>query len=123
MQKLLTLLITISFIGCAASKQETPRVKTTKSNKTYIKVMNTLDTSIHVHLKKPKQKPIYLGRVFSHEKKNFQVKGPFKSSSFKLIAKPIIGQTRTTTLKAPKSPGKLLAWNVGKKRSYNNVSE
>ena len=110
-------------IGCAGSKQKTPVARAKKPNKTYIRINNTLDTSIHVHLKRPKQRPLYLGRVFSHENKSFQVKGPFKSSQFTLIAKPIVGRTFATTMKSPKGPGKLLAWNVGKRRAHKTSAE
>ncbi len=123
MRYFVTLLIGFLFIGCAASSQKAPLAKAKKANKTYIRINNTLDTSIHVHLKQPKQKPVYLGRVFSHENKSFQIKGPFKSSRFTLIARPIIGQTFAKTMQSPKGPGKLLAWDVGKRRLRNTMAE
>lgn len=123
MKSIITVLLALFFIGCAGSNHKQPVAKAKAPAKTYIKISNTLDTSIHVHLKQPRQKPIYLGRVFSHENKSFQFRGPFKSGKFTLIAKPLIGQTFAKTMKSPKSPGKLLAWNVGQRRARQKAAE
>ncbi|KAA3656451.1 MAG: hypothetical protein DWQ10_15385 [Calditrichaeota bacterium] len=123
MKKLVLLCLVFVFVGCAGSQPDARTAKKKTPPKTYVRVMNKLDTSIHVHLKAANHRPVYLGRIFAHESKNFPVNGLTKTSSFSLIAKPIIGQTFKTTMAAPKNPGKVLAWRVGKKQRFYNTAE
>ncbi|MCA9734719.1 MAG: hypothetical protein H6696_09305 [Deferribacteres bacterium] len=123
MQKLVLLFVTLSLVGCAGSQSSSNVIKAEAPPKTFIRVTNILDTSIHVHLKAANQRPVYLGRIFAHESKNFPVNGLTETSSFSLIAKPIIGQAFKTTMTAPKDAGTVLAWRVGKKERFYNTAE
>ena len=123
MKKILILLIMLTLTGCAhtqtsVAKKDTKRVQ---DKRAYIVVKNTLDTSIHVHLKRPKHRLVYLGRIFPKEAKKFYIEGPYNYSKMTIISSPITGGKLQTIVQAPTAKNPIVACNV--RKSYGYLAE